>query len=110
MRFHAGDALLQEGKTEEALAQFKEVLKRYPDGEWADECLLGSLRSHLAANRLDEAVAAQRALAARFPDSVAAVAAQGQLGGHYVRIGQYEDAVKLLESINERDIDAPIFG
>lgn len=47
-RFHAADALYHTGKAAEAKAQFDLVLKKWPQSEVAEKCLLGLMQIALA--------------------------------------------------------------
>jgi TolA-binding protein len=75
--YHAADALLHAGKTEEAAQEFNRVLEKFSDSAWADDSLLG--KTQLAIQQKDAAACLQLAddLLAKFPDSP--LAAQAKL-------------------------------
>lgn len=101
MRFHAGDALVQAHKLQEANAEFDRVLQRWPDSDYADDCWLGKLHAALAE---DDHAGVDRLAAEfdrRFPNSPLKTAVERTQARSFLARNQPDKAIKLLERLTE---------
>jgi TolA-binding protein len=97
--YHAADALLHAGKTEEASQEFNRVLEKFSDSAWADDSLLG--KTQLAIQQKDAAACLQLAddLLAKFPDSPLAAQAKLAKGQALAALDKPEEAAAALQSL-----------
>lgn len=95
-------ALEREGKTEEAIAAYREFLQHFPSDAQADAALksLGDLL--LSQNKPAEAADAYRRLVGDFPQSPHYLAALTQLGLSLTRLGRMDEAMQTLEPLWDR--------
>lgn len=99
LHFHAGDALVQAGKLDEAKAQFELALQRWPESEFADDCWLGKLHVALAAGDhagLDQLAAE---FVQRFPKSLLQTSVERTQARSFLARKQPGEAIKLLERL-----------
>jgi TolA-binding protein len=99
LRFHAGEALLQAGKLSEAKAQFDLVLEGAPEGEFADDSLLGKIQSALAAGQNAEFDQLAADFAARFADSPLRPSLERVKAQAYLGRKQFPQAIEVLEAV-----------
>jgi predicted CXXCH cytochrome family protein len=96
-----GDALRSQGKPREAIAQYREAIRRKPDSLAA---LLGLGRSLGKAGQLAEAADAFLRATQALPDDASAWL---ELGQTYVKQGRRQDAVAALEKSVQLDSESP---
>jgi cellulose synthase operon protein C len=98
-RFHAGEALLRGGKPDDAERQFQLVLDRWPQSEFAERALVGSMQVALARGqhpRVDELVGQFHQ---RHPGSKLAAAADRALGRSLLDRKQWQPAIAIFERL-----------
>jgi len=100
IRFHAGDALLHEGKYAAARQQFEAVLQSPPgEAEWIADAMLGIVQAALRQKDY-EAVDRQAAeFSRRFPTSPLNSEVQRQVARGLIERKQYQKAVERLEPL-----------
>jgi TolA-binding protein len=104
--YHAADALLHAGKTEEAAKEFDRVLNKYADSSWADDSLLG--KTQLAIQQKDAGACLQLAddLLAKFPDSPLAAQAKLAKGQALAALNKPAEAAEALQSLVDSATDS----
>jgi TolA-binding protein len=97
--YHAADALLRAGKSEEATQEFNRVLEKFANSAWADDSLLG--KTQLAIQQKDAAACLQLAddLLAKFPDSPLAAQAKLAKGQALAALDKPQEAATALQSL-----------
>jgi cellulose synthase operon protein C len=98
-RFHAGDALLQAGKTAEAQAQYELVLKSFPKSEFAEKSLLGQMQVALAAGDHPTVDRLAAEFAERYPSTTLKPQIDRVLGRSLLERKEYVPAATLLEKL-----------
>ena len=101
MLFHAGDALRRQQKTAEAGEAFEAVLSGWPEGEWADDALLGRLQLALAANNSQQVDALAADFARRFPESSLSAEVDRAKAESLLKRKQFAEAAGVLEPLLE---------
>lgn len=98
-RFHAGEALLHAGKPAEADAQFKQVLDRWPQSDFADKSFLGCIQVALA--RDDHAAVDRLAgeFDVRFPNSKLKSRVERARGRSLLARKEYPAAIAIFEPL-----------
>ncbi len=98
MSVRAADALLEDGKFDEALRQYEQTLSNWPGSQWTDDCAAG--RVEVAFRRDDFKAAAS--LAERFygrhPQSPLGRTVRRTWGRSLLKLQRYEEAVSVLEA------------
>lgn len=105
-RFHAGDAYLQEGKLDEAVAQFNIVLDSFAKSRWADDALLGKLQVALKQTNHRDIDTLAAEFVDRFPESPLVAEVGLARGTALVSLGRYQDALEPLASCRAELIDS----
>ena len=98
--YWAGNTYRRLNRHANALAQFEQLLKRFPNGAFAARAQLRIGDCEVAAGRPDAAAAAYRVVMERFPDTDAAREAQAALGDIVARAGSATDSGALTRVVN----------
>ena len=103
LRFHAADALVEDGQFAPAAEEFDRALERWPQGAWADECLFGKLRIAARLKEHDQCVRLADELLERFPESPLRAHAQLANAKALFALSKYDEAASSLQALlNDR--------
>lgn len=98
--FHAGDSLIRAGQTAAGSELLAQSQKRWPNGAWADDSALATMRSALDEGRAEEVLPLADAFAESFPDRRASRhRAQRMRAQALLALKQFDQAVAVLESL-----------
>lgn len=98
--FHAGDSLIRAGQTAAGRELLDQAQKRWPNGVWADDGALATMRLALDEGRAEEVLPLADAFAERFPDRLASRhRAQRMRAQAHLALKQFDQAVAVLESL-----------
>jgi TolA-binding protein len=99
--FQAADALFEDGQFAQAAREFDRALERWPQGDWADECLFGKLRIAARLKEDDQCVRLADELRERFPESPLRPHAQLAKAKALFALSKYTEAAASLEPLIE---------
>ncbi|MGM0562965.1 MAG: tol-pal system protein YbgF [Pseudomonadota bacterium] len=94
--------LLREGRHDEAITAFSELLEAYPEGQYAGNAAYWRAESHYVSCQFEEAEAGFRRVIEDYPDSNKVADARLKLGYTYYEMRDWERSRKTLAAVLEK--------
>ncbi|MEN8213510.1 MAG: tol-pal system protein YbgF, partial [Pseudomonadota bacterium] len=104
---HAYDLLMQERDFQQAIAAFQQLLKEYPDGQYADNAQFWLGEAYYAKNELDDALEEFQNLVDRYAQSPKVPDAVYKVGYIHKIRGDVDKARMVFEGLIEHYPDSP---